>query len=131
MGRDVARKLARRREAARRENHANTMLTMEYAAVLDSHTDRYHALRDTWVGSPHTEIHRQLTTAVQLLTQRVVNRHFPGLVADDYETRFNALARELRQQYGVDVAPVFGQSLDTTAWGNLHADRNPFGRQPA
>ena len=110
-GPELERQLRRRREAAQQDASSARALLLEYAAVLDAHTDAYYRSReDTLVARPD-RLGRWAHDAARSAAAGLVGRHFPNLVADDYARRFADMAIELRVRYGVDAEPARGYSL--------------------
>ncbi len=110
-GPELERQLRRRREAAQRDASGARALLLEYAAVLDTHTDAYYRSRqETLVAGPD-RLDRWAHDAARSAAYGLVGRHFPSLVADDYARRFASLATELLARYGVDAEPARGCAL--------------------
>ncbi len=119
-GPELERQLRRRREAAQRDASSARALLLEYAAVLDTHTDAYYRSRqETLVAGPD-RLGRWAHDAARSAASGLVGRHFPSLVADDYAGRFASLATELLAWYGVDAEPARGCPL--TGLGNALAE---------
>ena len=110
-GPELERQLRRRREAAQQDASSARALLLEYAAVLDAHTDAYYRSRqDTLVARPD-RLGRWAHDAARSAAAGLVGRYFPSLVADDYARRFADLAMELHVRYGVDAEPARDYSL--------------------
>ena len=110
-GPDLERQLRRRREAAQQDASSARALLLEYAAILDAHTDAYYRSRqETLVATPD-RLGRRTQDAALSAAAGLVDRHFPSLVADEYARRFEDLAMELRVRYGVDAEPAWGCPL--------------------
>ncbi len=110
-GPDMERELRRRREAAQQDASSARALLLEYAAILDAHTDAYYRSRqETLVAGPD-RLGRWTQDAALSAAAGLVDRHFPSLVADEYARRFADLAIELHVRYGVDAEPAWGCPL--------------------
>ena len=105
----VERRLARRRRDDAEEARARRSVALEYAAVSDAQGERYHRLR-RMLAEPVTG--ERIVAAAGAAAGALTARHFPGLSADDYEARFDALALEVGREYGADAEPLWGESLD-------------------
>ena len=110
-GPELERQLRRRREEAQRDASSVRALLLEYAAVLDTHTDAYYRSRQETLVARPDRLGQWAHDAARSAAAGLVGRHFPSLVADDYARRFASLATELRVQYGVDAEPAWGCPL--------------------
>jgi preprotein translocase subunit SecA len=111
-GPELERQLRRRREAAQRDASSERALLLEYAAVLDNHADAYYRSRQEVVVATPDRLSQWTDDAARSKASALVDRHFSGLVADNYARRFASLAADLRVRYDVDAEPAWGHPLD-------------------
>ncbi len=109
-GRPVERYILRRQEEAEAESAAVRSVASDYYAVSDAHTVAYYRWRKSTLG--RSDIMGFLQAAVHDCAGRLVACYFPNLDTQDYDERFRSLADEARRIYGIDVAPLAGDSLD-------------------
>ena len=111
-GQHLEKQLRRRRETAQQDEASVRAMLLEYAAVLDNHADAYYRARQELLGAGLHQLGQLTDEAARLAAAVLADRHFPGLVADDYAARFTDLAAEMLGRYGVEAEPAWGHPLD-------------------
>ena len=109
QGPGTERMLLRSQRLAEDEDEAHRAYVNEYGRVLDAQTVAYYRARREVAKS--SSFHGVCENLVTECAGRLVHRHFPDLSVTSYADRFDRLAREVEEAFGVDCADLFGSAL--------------------
>ena len=111
----LSRDLERFQSVLEKEDVAQRGRSLDYARVTEHLTMRYYRARDRFVSAD--DLSAPILESIGRISRRLVDYHMPIDAIAEYETRFDALAEEVRLDYGVDCADLFGLGLDALATG--------------
>jgi len=95
------------------DDEVSRIVTREYDRVVEAQTIAYYRTRRRVIAAdwPQQTDHRFASD----WAARLVERHFPGLRFNDYESQFCALAEELLLDFDIDCYNLMGERLDWLA----------------
>ena len=109
------RELERIQDLSTLDDEAQRAFLSDYYRVIDGQTLAYYSHRSAMPTSD--DMYQECVLAIRGLAVRAVERRFGTAPVADYELRFDELAAEMSQDFGLDCEGLWGLGLNALAQG--------------